>query len=419
MYSTGCLADPETTPTQLWVWNQATQNVVRLPLPEDIRGPRPSSDMGMVLFRRDTNDLYQELWVADANGSNELKIATISLEEIHQRYPAAHSIGMEYGWVQDTHTVFYETRPLYDLELGPLDSVVLVEATSGVAVSVIPRGEVTALRYSPDGTQVAALSPSELRLIDAGNGQVQSTASLGWNSGVENPLQFSPDGRILTVLTDNGVAIVDTGTGEYQEALFEYLLWGAGDWFLFVHPFHWRDPTTALMLVAPPFEVDEQALGVFTELLDWEFVVYSLDPSQGSITVRQSLRGFYPSAKFSPDLNYLAYERATPDSETRELHVADLSMDVHVLYATGNQVSFISWAPDSSRFFFAVSPDSSSNVYLGQVGQEPMKFDIRPDSITWLDDAHFVAKPASSELELHLYTVWGEDTLIASELPSE
>jgi len=419
MYSTGCLSDPELTPTQLWLWNQETQKSVAVPLPKDARGPRPSSDMSLVLFRRAVDDLHQELWVIDSNGSNERKMAAIALDEIQGRYPTANSIGLEYGWVQDTHLVFYETRPLLDLELSPFDAVVLIGAASGDAVSVIPSGEVIALRYSPDGAQIAAQTPSEVRLIDASNGRVQSIAPIAWNSGVENPLQYSPYGRFLTVLTYQGVAIVDTATGNYQETLLEYLLWGAGDWYLYMPPFHWRDPNTVLMLVAPPFEVDGQPLDVFAELLDWEFAVYSLDASELTTSIVQSFRGIYPSAKLSPDSNHLAYERAIRDSETRELYVADLTQATQALYAAGDQLSLIGWAPDSRRFFFAVSEDRKSSVYLGQLGQDPLPFDVRPGSITWLDQEHIVAKPASSELELHLYTVGGEDTLIVAIQRSE
>lgn len=236
---------------------------------------------------------------------------------------------------------------------------------------------------------------------------------------MENPLQYSPDGKSLAVLIDKGVAIVDTATGSHQRVSIDYIAWGAGDTALFMHPLHWRDNSTLLMLAARPLNVAEEDLDLFTELLDWEFSVYLLDASRTTIAPIQIVRGIYPSAILSADLNHLGYARAIRDRTTQELYVADLASGAQMLYASGDQARFINWAPDSSRFFFAVIADDLWKAYLGQVGREPMLFDVRAFTITWLDEEQFVAKPASSDLELHLYTVHGEDTLVASVHPGE
>lgn len=417
LYSTDCLADPELTPTRLWQWNVATRQTAALPIPEDARGPRPSSDLSLILFLREVDEASQELWLIDRDGSHERRLARNSLAELRQRYPAAYSIRTNYGWIQDTHTVFYEARALFEFEEDTVDSLVLVEGTTGVVQSMIRPGQVFEQRYSPDGSQIAAISRGELRLINAVTGQAHSVPSLGTIPYVQNPLQYSPDGRFLAVLVDKGVAIVDTATGSHQDVSIDYIAWGAGDAALFMHPLHWRDNSTLLMLAANPLEVAEEDLDLFTELLDWEFGVYLLDASRATIVPIQVVRGIYPSALLSPDLNHLGYARAIRDSTTQELYVVDLTSGAQMLYATGDQAGFVSWAPDSSRFFFGAFVNDEWKLYLGQVGREPIPFEVH--SITWLDEEQFVAKPASSDLQLHLYTVYGENTLVASVQPAE
>ncbi len=182
-------------------------------------------------------------------------------------------------------------------------------------------------------------------------------------------------------------------------------------------PLSWRDPSTLMLLLAPTVDVGEE-LDVFSELLDWEFGLYSLDTSEATLARTQALRGFYPSAMLSPDMDRLGYVRALRESEDREIYMVDLASGAEVLYASGNEARLIHWGPDSHYFLFAVILEDQWQVSLGQVDQEPVPLDIRLDDITWLDEGRVLAKPAASDLELHLYTVGGGDTLIASAQPS-
>lgn len=423
VYSTHCVSDLDFTPTRLWLWDEETRSAVPFPLPDDAIGPRLSADQSMIVFRRDVDETDKEIWVMNSNGQNERRLVILPLNKIRKRFPGANAIDMQYGWVQETHTVFYQTRPLFELDQAPFDTIVLTDAETGESRAIVPPGEVYTRAFSPDGNQLAALGLSEVRLIDTGNAQLQSVIPLS-SSYVENPLNFSPDGKLLTVLTPSGVAIIDTTNGRRREVVVDYILWGAGDSFLYMAALQWRDNETFVMIAAPPIEVPVEGLDLFAELLDWEFVVYQVDATRGAIRALQTLRGSYPSAALSPNLDCLAFVRFVPDSNTQEkylaeLYLADLATGELTLYTAGNQVSYFKWGPDSRRFVYALMIEGQWKAYLGEVDREPIPFDVSPYSIMWVDAERFLAQRSYANLELHLFSIYGEDILIESIQPNE
>lgn len=112
--------------------------------------------------------------------------------------------------------------------------------------------------------------------------------------------------------------------------------WRPGHTPFYMPPLAWRDPSTLMLLLAPTVDVGEE-LDVFSELLDWEFGLYSLDTSEANLARTQALRGFYPSAMLSPDMDRLGYVRALRESEDREIYMVDLASGAEVLYASGNE----------------------------------------------------------------------------------
>jgi hypothetical protein len=437
MYATDCISDPDLAqiPTRLWLWSEETRASKALLLPPDAFGPRPSSDFSQIVFLRALGEGTEELWVIDQDGLHERKLLHISLDQVREQNPMATAIDTDYGWVQDTHTVFYQIRPLlFNLGLAPFDTIVLADVVTGRLTTLVPPGEVYNRLFSPDGNQVALLGRDQVSLVNTRDGEVQFTIPLPLpyeeypGPRLENPLSFSPDGRILAALIRGGLAIIDAKTGSQREFKIDYTAWGTGDWIPYMAPLEWRDHSTLLMLAGQPAAVEEQHPDIFAQLLDWEFSPYRLDAFEATVDSIQTFRGVYPSAVLSPDLSLLAYERVSQDSDVRQLYLVDLASGTEALYISDTEgrtipasgsARFVHWGPDSHHFFFAASLEGVSKVYLGQLGTEPIPFEVQMPSIQWIDEERFLAKPASSDLELHLYSIHGEDDLIVKIQPME
>jgi Tol biopolymer transport system component len=436
MYATDCVSTPDLghVPTRLWLWNEETRASVALSLPPDALDPKPSSDFSRIVFLRAIGDGIQELWVIDQDGSHERRLLQISLDQVRQRNPMARAIDTQYGWVQDTHTVFIQMRPLlFNLELAPFDTLVLVDVITGQLTTLTPPGDVYTRLFSPDGSKAALLASDQVSFADTRDGEVQFAIPLPLayeeypGLRLENLLGFSPDGRFLTAFVRGGLVIVDTTAGSQREFEIDYKAFGIGDWIPYVAPIEWRDNSTLLLLAGHP-AAEEQRLDVFVELTDWEFSLYLLDAHEATSERIQTFRGVYPSAILSPDLKLLAYERMSQDGGTRQLYLVDLESGTETLYVSDSEdpiipgsgsAQYANWGPDSRLFFFAAYIEGDYRAYLGQLGSEPIPFEVKASSVKWIDGERFLARPASSDLELHLYTIHGDDALIAKIQPTE
>ncbi len=84
------------------------------------------------------------------------------------------------------------------------------------ATARIGMGTVTAMHYSPDGTQLAVVSNIGVWLLKPDT--LEPLHLLGAHTGVVNSISFSRDGRTLAIGTKNGTAqLWDTSTGEHKE----------------------------------------------------------------------------------------------------------------------------------------------------------------------------------------------------------
>jgi hypothetical protein len=99
------------------------------------------------------------------------------------------------------------------------------------------------------------------------------------------------------------------------------------------------------------------------------------------------------NSMISPNQDYIAYlRRVRPMSNDQELHLAKFDGSQDVIYATGYQLYFQGWAPDSIHFVF--DQYNLNQPFLGSVcgGSVPL---VDPSEtpayrITWVDANHFL-----------------------------
>ncbi len=418
VYASDCVSEFDATPTKLWLWEEGQQLASAFPLPEGAVAPNISSDHAWILFRRDLDETMKEIWAVGSDGQHERKLATISLAEVGARYPGSVGAVLEYGWVGASHRMVYRLYPQFDLEAGAYDALVLVDAETGAVKPLAPAGEVGAVAYAPDGSQIAALAPGELRLIDARRGEAQFILPI--TTGMASPgiLQYSPSGRHLVVFADEGIALVDAAQGSYQMLPIEFLLWGAGDTPLAKPKVYWA-VDDVFFLATLHSEIEE--------LFEGNIEIWRVDAAAATAQVIQRFTGFYPSVSLAPKfgLRHLLYQKTLPENRAlRELYLLDLMTGERRLYAEG-EIDATRWNPRSSHFLFTrLEPlegiqKSIDRTYLGHVDLEPRLLGENLGFVQWADDERFLSikRRADGVDELRLHSLDGESLLIASSQP--
>jgi len=159
------------------------------------------------------------LWVAGADGS------TIPVTSGEQ--PSAAPGGPDGLWVWAWSTAAEQIA--YVTGRSGLAELVLFDPSTGERTSLTTADRISALSWSPDGTEIAIASPSSgVSIIDLANGDSTSIARGGlvdqhevsWSPD-EHDLSWSPDGTRL-VLASDGSIIVVSADGSVQRVLVEH-----------------------------------------------------------------------------------------------------------------------------------------------------------------------------------------------------
>ena len=380
----------------LWLWSEDTQAAVPFPLPPDALGPTLSADHRWIVFQRYIGETQRELWVIDAKGQNERKLATVSLDEFKARDPY-YSATVNYGWVPSTDKVYYLVDPTGGVGgPPPHDAFVLVSLDSGKAISLAKPGEAYNVVFAPDGRQAAVLTASELRLVSTQNGGVQFTLPLSlrnFGPGVSNSPAYSPDGQYVIGFTDEGIVRLNAADGRWQVIPLKYkpISSGPGDSTDYWSPrITWVDNSTIFLPVTdyePPggaFEID-----VFDLLAhpDATFTVWRIDLASGTAQPVRTFTGFPPSVVFSPDGKRLAFSKPEGEDQFGKLFLADLNTGD--ILETIESSEFIAWHPDSRRYLHTLGEYPDVELYLGQIGEVPILLGDT-GSGHWVDAERFV-----------------------------
>jgi dipeptidyl aminopeptidase/acylaminoacyl peptidase len=322
--------------------------------------PLFSDDGRLVAFRRIVEPILdvEELWVIDADGGEAREL--VSQDWLSAARPGEKTSVFRSEWVPGTHTLAFTIDVVYE-EPGFLvdQNLYLVDADDGTITTAIPSGTPLALfYYSPDGTRIALTTSTSISLVDADGGgwrEAMSFAGTGLGDGVYIPtLDWSPDGRYLrAALPADG--LLQPGT----------ILWH--------------------------IPADGEPARILGELPTGSGVFHA------------------------PDLNHIAFfSRPAPDSPIREMHIAAGDGAGDGIYLTGDDISWLGWAPDSRRF--AYSQDGAA--YLGEIGAGPQPLFSNGTTVSelrWVSDDQVIFFSGERERwQLWLGTPGGTSTLLAS-----
>jgi len=401
------------------IWSEDTQKAIPFPLPPGVFYAKISSDHRWLLFRHDATETQSEFWVIGMDGKDAKKLGSVRLDEtIKAKYPDRY-FSLAYGWVPNTDKFFYEVDVFYAEEYSPLivDKFVLVDVNSGKTIPVTIPSDIQTFSFAPDGSQMAILTESGLRVLNTQDGRTLFTIQASLNEPT-----YSPDGKYILDFIDGGILLIDAQAGQQQIIPLKYTIISTrteGPSFGPLPDFKWISNST---FIFSSLNLDERFFfPIFKSDPNWTFTVWQVDLAGRTTHPIQTFNGTPYQASFSPDMKYLAflkYEGTLP-SQTKELILADLATG-EILETIAGGV-FEIWFPDSNQYLYTTntinpSPDPSPDPpptlqpgkgdpgaidiiikhYLGQIGKEPVLansslFDLGRYGWWWVDKNRLVA----------------------------
>jgi Tol biopolymer transport system component len=378
------------------LWNADLQAVVSNPAPSEGFGLKMSSDHRQFIFRREGGEIH-ELWVIDADGQHEKRIATVRYDETAARYAAdlAQSNGFlsyDYSWVPNTDKIFYDVFVAYDIGVA-YDQAVLVDVNSGSSISITLPPNVIKFEFAPDGSQMAIETESELRALSTYDGGLQFTVQAPLNDPT-----YSPDGKYIIDFIDDGILRIGASDGQQQIIPLKYSIFvppGGDGPFRPSPKFKWVGSS---ILLVPSLDSDQRyVVRTFeAEPNSWTFKVWKISLTDGTTHSSQTFIGDPSSVVISPENNRLAFRNAEAGDVPGDLFLADLNTGE--ILETIEDGQFEAWHPDSHQYIYSTGhPKSKGEVdnaqyFLGQIGANPTLLDGRvSDTIAWLDAEWIVA----------------------------
>jgi len=361
----------------LWYWKSG-KDPLQLTHSSDVYDFALSPDGSQVFFSRAVDFVANSLWLINNDGSSEQEVMNPADFEAMER--PAQSIGTapsQLGWVPGKPIAAFSTDHYFN---GPGfiagDDLRLVDGATGQVSTLLQPGKGAGMYfYSPDGSQIALVTPNQIDLINS-DGSNRRPAVLKYENVLmysESPFYAQPvwstDGNKLRVIV---LAHDRLGKPEDPSSV-------------------WEIPSSG---------------GKAVKLLDFH------------------LNGLGPGASISPDLQRLAYFQNVNTGGQQDLHIASLDGSKDDVYATGS-LNWVTWAGDSQDFVWTQygQVGSGRQTFLGRVGQEPIQLGSpqSPYDLAWVEGDRFLfldndggTPPTWS---LYLGTVGGANQLVA-ELPA-
>ncbi|HEX9618457.1 MAG TPA: hypothetical protein VGA03_13675 [Anaerolineales bacterium] len=279
----------------------------------------------LVAFTHQVKPGNAELWAARLDGGGSRRL--VSVDELRAQFTVDPEpqglVPFGLNWIPGTERLVYGAFPTYD---------------EGIFIYV----------------------PDQVYQVDAGTGR----GSVLFPAGTGGELVFAPDGKSLAILRLDSLSLYDLEAGG-RPAPVDLLYHAIGFGEYYFYPPVWWAPDSSRLLVALPQD-REYTPSVPISL--WEVPADGSEPAELA-----EFTGFAPSFKVSPDLSRLAYWNAPPESNDRELHLANVDGSEDVLYTTGFLVDLLEWAPDSQRFVYTTGGSEDARTLLGDICAGPVE----------------------------------------------
>ena len=358
----------------VYIWTEG-ESSVRLTNTGDAMDVRISDDGQIIAYmRRDpNNDFSYELWAVKTSGPTNTRVLVsyAELEALNAAspYPAENGLRPEFiEWRPGTHQLAYSTLPMF---LGPGyapgEDMRVIDADTLEKTTIFDFDQGGIFYYSPDGNQVALANPDHISIANANGSNLRA-----------NVLTFS---NVIT----------------YSE--YGY----------YPHPY-WTADSSALRVAIPPSDPLATPLAPTTL---WHI------PSDGSPATQ--LGSISVGTVFSPDLNRVVYVKSIGET-AEELHIANADSSEDFVYATGEDVRFWQWTPDSTRFMYAINGGAEIGIYLGQLSGGSTLIANVPttlDQVHWVDSSRFLyIQPNGVVWELRISDMDGSNHAFIDTFPS-
>lgn len=356
----------------VWSWSESGSSKALTSSGKAVSA-RISSDGKIVAFVRQIDDFHDELWAVNSDASGERRL--ISVEDLDKLYLDQRAnyvksiVPYSYRWVPGTHTLAYNTRQMLE---GPgltlFDDLRLVNADTLEDFLLLPPGQGGEFTYSPDGKQIALVTPSQISVVQADG---------------SSRLELLTYDQVIT----------------YSEYLY------------YAHPM-WSADSTYLRVVIPPAEALAEQRQPTTL---WHLPLDGTPSYQLSGFVTAPF--FYTETAISPDMQRVMYVRETgsPGQDLRELHMVNVDGSDDQIVEQFRAIQFVSWAPDSKHFIFSIY-DTALKLQIGEVNRSFHGLTSNPEEllhIQWLDaQRFFYLRPNGDGFEIRLEALDGSTTLI-------
>jgi Tol biopolymer transport system component len=321
------------------MWTERS-GAATLTLSGDVTDAKISDDGAVVAYTKQLNEQRAELWAVNSDGSEARRL--VSADDLSAIDPSALAVAIhDFEWVPGSHTVAYSTRKVVEGPgVMPYDDLWQVDTDTLERTALLSPGEGGDFTYSPDGRQIAIVSPQQISLINADGGNRRDV------------LAYSP-------------------VATYSEFRF------------YARPV-WAADSRSLRVGIPPADPlaeTSQPTGIWHIPTDGApaSLLAEIDP--------EPLRG---SHAFASDLSHVAYlarpEGALPRVAASPLLITDLrSGEIITYYPHADGI--YGWAPNSARFAF-LGDGERQKALIGQVGIDPQP--AYGDAYTTVSDLRWV-----------------------------
>ena len=360
----------------LWSWD-ADNDRRQLTFSGTALFTRLSPDSKVAAYTVQTDEFHQEIWVVNTVGGDQRRLVTIAdLNALSARSRESGSQAAnphQIEWIPNSHDLAFNMHQSFESQgITLLDDLHTVNADSGQISTVLTAGLGGEFYFSPDGKQIALVTPTNVSIVDA------------------------------------------DGTNRREDALTYKGVITYSEYNYYAHPI-WAPASDFLMAAIPADDPLANPRGPTTV---WRIEVDGQPAIQlGSFKMAPF---FQVEPSFSPDLSYLIYLREgnKPQSNLLELHIATPDGFSDMLYYPAAVLEFYGWAPDSRHFLFSLGQERS--LQLGRVFGKIRPQDSAladPLRIAWADDQHMIIiknNQSTGMWEMYLAGLDGALTMIDS-----
>lgn len=327
---------------ELRLWTEGVGEIV-LYTGEPVADVLLSEDGWVVVFTtRNADFLFNGLWRVNADGSDLRRLLDASTLMAFSSNPSADGVSpYQMSFVPQTRQLAFNTRLVF---MGPgliiQDDLRLLDTSTGSLQTLLDPGLGGAFTYSPDGAQIALVSPTSVSLVNADGTNRRS-----------NLVTFP---MIMTY-------------SEYQ----------------YYPKVTWEADSSAAWVVVP----SEDSLAADASMAFWRIPIADGSPAQIA-AYPFDLSLFFAGQVLSPDLQKTIYlSRTAPDANQWTLHLAHIDGSADFPVRSGN-LHFETWSPDGNW----ITIEQDGELLLGDAtGNFQPLADILPAvEVQWVDAQRFL-----------------------------